>query len=336
MFLHAWRNVGVRGFGFGLLLLALVLPAAQGQSAGKTIRVGVVFSGSAKQFGYLEAGLVAGLRDHGYVEGKNLVLERRFGELQPERIKRSAAELADMNLDAIVTSCTATTRIVMDAAGGTPIVMAGLADPVGQGLARSLARPGSHITGRSGQLDDLEPKKLELLRSVLPEGARVAVLVNTGNPVHEAQWQRNETVARSLNLKLVRIEVGAPAELEKALDRLAKVQVRGLLLLADDPIMVEFRGRIAAVAAGLRVVSVSGFRAFADEGGLMSYGSGATAEAFRLTAAHVVKIASGAKPAELPIELPTQIQLVINLKTAAAIGVTVPRELLLRADEIIR
>ncbi len=324
---HAFRTSGM------CLLLAGLAISANAQSPGKTIRVGVLLSGSAPQWSHAENELVAGLRDRGYVEGRNLVVVRRYGELRLDRIKGSAAELAGMQLDAIVTSCTNTTRAVMGAAGSTPIIMAGVADPVGVGLVQSLARPGANLTGVSGQLIDLEPKRVELLRSLLPAGSRIAVLMNSTNPLHEAHWQRADDAARSLNLTAVRIEARGPAGIDAALDDLARAEVRGLLVLSDDPMDIEFRGRIAAAATRLRLPSVGASRTYPEDGGLMSYGAG---DLFRQSAAYVVKVANGANPAGLPIEQPTRFPLVINLRTAAALGITVPRELLMRADELIR
>jgi putative ABC transport system substrate-binding protein len=329
---HRWCKSSI--LGLALLSLVLALPAAHAQSTGKTIRVGTLMSGSALQWAFLENALVAGLRDHGYVEGRNLVVVRRYGELNGDRIKSAAAELAAMKLDAIVTSCTTTTRLTIAAAPTTPIVIASVTDPVGQGLVRSYARPGGNVTGRSTQFSDFEPKRLQLLRSVLPDGARVAVLMNGRSSVHESDWRSAEAAARSLGMEPIRIEVRGAAGLEPALENLAKAGVHGLLVLSDDPMVVEFRDRIVAAAVRLRLPSISGFRAFVDDGGLMHYGPD-QADAFRASAAYVVKLAHGANPAELPIEQPTQFELVLNLRTAAALGITIPRELRLRADRTI-
>lgn len=329
----SWR--GVAGFGLSILLLALSWAPVHAQTADKPIRVGVLLSGSSDQWAPFESELVAGLRDRGYVEGRNLVLVRRYGGLRFDQIKGSAEELAGMKLDAIVTSCTNTTRVAMSAAPLTPIVMAGVADPVRIGLVQSLAHPGANVTGLSGQLMDLEPKRVELLRSLVPEGSRIAVLMNSTNPLHELHWQRAEAAARAVKLTAVRIEAAGPPGIDAALDELAKAHVRGLLVLSDEPMNIEFRGRIAAMATRLGLPSVGSTRAFADDGGLMSYG-GDTAEGFRQSAAYVVKVANGTKPADLPIEQPTRFPLVINLRTAAVLDIKIPRDLLVRADDLIR
>ncbi len=334
---YRWRKPRV--LGLAILLLALVLPAPHAQSPDKTIRVGVLLSGSATQWSPFQAALVDGLRDRGCVEGRNLVVVRRYGELQIDRIRSSAAELATMTLDTIVTSYTTTTRVAASAAASTPVVMASVPDPVGAGLVASLARPGGNITGRASQMLELLPKRLSLLRSLLPEGmrngARIAVLMNGKDPAHEAQWQSTLVGARSLELNLVRIEASGPAGLNVALDALAQAGSHGLLVFSDDPVMIEFRGRIVAAATKLGLPSISGPRFFAADGGLMSFGMD-MADDYRLCAAHGVKVANGINPSTLPIEQPTQLALTINLRTAAALGITIPRELLLRADEIIR
>lgn len=317
------------------MLLLMGLSAAQAAPPEKTIRVGILLSGSVQQWAHLENAIVAGLSDHGYIEGKNLIVVRRYGELEGERIERFAQELAAMNLDAIVTTCTGTTRRAKAAAASTPIVMAGAPDPVGEGLVKSLARPGTNVTGRSTQTSELQPKRLELLRSAFPEGAQIAVLMNSRNPVHEVLWREAEASAQSLNMKLVRIETRGAAGLDGAFDNLAKSGARAILVLSDDPTMIEFRDQIVAAATRLDLPSMFGYRESVEAGGLMSYGPNLHDD-YRLSAAYVVKVANGANPAELPIEQPTQFELVINLKTAAALGITLPRALLLRADELIR
>lgn len=330
---HRWRGPAL--YGLLILLLTLSPPTVHSQPVGKPIRVGVLLSGSSEQWSPFESELVAGLRERGYVEGTNLVLVRRYGELQLDKIKTAAAELAAMRLDVIVTSCTNTTRETMSVAPKTPIVMVGVADPVAVGLVRSLAHPGSNLTGLSGQLIDLEPKRIELLRSLVPEGSRIAVLMNGTNPLHEAHWQRADAAARTMKLTAVRVYAQGPSGLEAALEELSRAKVSALLVPSDDPMNIEFRERIAAAASSLRLPSVGSSRVFAYDGGLMSYG-GDTGEGFRQSAAYVVKIANGETAANLPVEQPTRFPLVINLKTAATLGITIPNDLLLRADEIIR
>jgi putative ABC transport system substrate-binding protein len=312
-------------------------PAAWAQSAGKPIRVGVLLSGSPEQWSVLEQALVEGLHERGYDEGRNLTLLRRYGGLQATRIRAAAAELAGLKVDAIVTSCVGTTRAAASAAPDTPIVFVSVADPVLYGLVQSLPRPGGNVTGRASMSVELVPKRLEILRSFLPEGARsglrVAVLAVADDPWHEHQWRSAQGVAAVLNLNPVRVPI-AMADVDAALATLARSQAQAVLVLTDNPMMVEKRAAIAAALIGLKLPSISGMRLHAEVGGLAAYGPDVR-EDCRLSAAHVIKVAHGASPATLPIEQPTSVQLTINLKTAAALGLTVPRELLLRADATI-
>jgi putative ABC transport system substrate-binding protein len=311
---------------------------AQAPSAPKPIRVGVLLSGTPTQWSPVADALVEGLRERGYVEGRNLTLVRRYGELDGARIRGSAAELASLDLDAIVTSCSGTTAAVVKSTGATPVIMGSLSDPVVFGFVETLARPGGRVTGRMSMSLELLPKRLEMLRALLPpsqrEGARIAVLMNGKDPAHEMQWAALQPGAEALNLQLVRVAATGPAAVQAALDALADARTSALLVMSDDPTMIEHRERIAAAAIRLRLPSISGSRLYAEAGGLLTYGMDILDD-FRLSAAHVVKVANGANPATLPVERPTLLQLTINMKTAAAIGVKIPHELRLRADSII-
>ena len=329
------RRKAMLSLGLGGLLLALGPGKSLAQTGDRTVRIGLLLSGSAAQWAPFESALVAGLREQGYLEGRNLTVLRRYGELQGERIRGSASELGALNLDSIVTSCTGTTRAVAAAAGRTPVIMASVSDPVLSGLVKSLARPGGQITGRASQSYELIPKRLQFLRAVLPEGARIAVLLNGNEPGLEERWSEAEAAARALNLTLVRIASRNPAELDATLDKLARSDVQGVMVLTDDPMSIEHRDRIDAAVLRARLPSITGLRASAEAGGLMSYGED-LADSFRLTAGQVVKVAHGSKPEELPIEQPTRFHLVINLKTAKALGISIPQSLLLRADEVIQ
>jgi len=304
----------------------------------KTMRIGVLLSGSSTQWSTFEDALVDGLRERGYVEGRNLVIVRRYGELQEERIRNSAADLGTMKLDTIVTSCTATTRSAAELAPRTPIVMAALADPVAAGLVQSLAHPGGNITGRASQSMSLNGKRLSLLRDLLPPatrgGAKIAVLMNGREPSHRAGIEETERAASTLDLAIVRIDTSGPGRLAGALEALAQSGAQGLFVFSDDPGMIENRARIAEAALKLKLPSISGPKIYADAGGLMSYGMD-TRDDFRLSASYVVKVANGAKPADLPIELPTTADFTLNLRTAQAIGIAIPRELRLQAHSII-
>ena len=262
----------------------------------------------------------------------------RYGELQSTRIRGAAAELASMRLDAIVTSCTGTTRAAVSAAGSTPVVFASLGDPVLAGLVPSLGRPGGNVTGRMSLALETIPKKLELLQKALPEsaraGARIAVLMNGTEPAHEASWRAAEETAKALKLALVRIEMNGPSKVDASLEALARSDAQALLVFSDDPVVIENLGRIAAAANKLRTPSISGPRVFAAAGGLMSYGMDMK-EDYRLSAKYVVSVANGAAPGSLAIEQPLEPRLTINAATAAALGLRLPNEILFFANEVI-
>jgi len=329
-----WTKVAVTA-----LCLCSFAGAVTAQDAGKTIRVGVLLSGSSTQWSPFGDALVEGLRERGLVEGRNLVIVPRYGELSRERIRDSAAEMAAMQLDAIVTSCTATTQAAASAAPKTPIIMATMGDPVGAGLIASLARPGGNVTGRASLSVEFIPKRLELLRAILPQGARkaarVGVLMNPKDSGHRAQWEGALAGAKVLDLELVRIEAIGTAGIEAALDALPYANLKGLYVFADDPSMIENRAQIAAGALRARLPTISAPRAFAAAGGLMSYGMD-IADDFRLSASYVVKVVQGTKAADLPVELPTRYELTVNLRTAAELGIRMPREVMLLANGTIQ
>ena len=197
----------------GALSLA-ALPSGLAQAPEKTAHIGILVGGSLAQRGHLEQALLQGLREQGYVEGKNLVLERRYADGRVERTPEFARELAAMKLDAVVTTCTPTTRAAQQALGSTPIVMAAVADPVGQHLIASLARPGANVTGLSSQAEDIMPKMLELFAGVLPRQTTVAVLADARSEVHPRMWRALEPVAQELNMKLVRVDVARPSDVD--------------------------------------------------------------------------------------------------------------------------
>jgi putative ABC transport system substrate-binding protein len=315
-------------------LLAAPFAGAQ-QSKEKSARIGILVTGGYAQRGHLEEALLEGLRAQGYVEGKNLVIERRYSEGVRERTPVYARELAAMNLDAVVTTCTPSTRAARQATGSTPIVMAAVADPVGQRLIASLARPGANITGLSSQAEDVLPKMMELFAGVLPNPATVAVFAQGGSEVHPRMWQQLVPVGQALKLKLVKIEVANPAALPGAFDTALREKADALFFLPDEPMFLSQRVMIGELSVNHRLPTFYGAREFVEDGGLMSYGENLRA-AYRNAASYVSKLARGTKPADLPVEQPTRFELVINLKTAKALGITMPQSLLARADEVIR
>jgi putative ABC transport system substrate-binding protein len=305
-----------------------------GQQPSKPIRVGILASGFEPFYAAQNRGLVAALRDHGYVEGKNLIIERRYGHLDGNRFSVLAQELAGMNLDAIVTVCTGTTRAAKGATNSTPIVMLSVPDPVGQGLAASLAHPGANVTGRSSQHFELVPKILQVFHEAMPNADRIAVLVNAPNPIHEEAWTEALAAAQSLNVDLIRIEMQGAEGLDAALESVAKSNANALFVLPDDPPTYNLRSRIIAFARERALPLLAPYREFVEDGALISYG-----ESFEDAAQGVVlyldKIARGAKPGELPIMQPTRFELTVNQKVAKELGITIPVSVLVRADRVI-
>jgi putative ABC transport system substrate-binding protein len=319
------------------------------QSPKRTIRLGVLVAGTLEQRGGLDEALVEGLRAHGYVEGKNLILERRYGDAMSgegmmdrpmgghgmtDQLPEFARELAGMRLDAIVTTCAPSTRAAKDATSSTPIIMASVSDPVGQGLVASLAKPGRNITGLSSQADELLPKRLELLASLLPPNSMVAVLANSRNAVHPPMWRKLQGAAQTLRLRLTLVEtddwIGLPAAFEPAL----RAGARAMFVLPDDPGAFNVRGRIVALAAKHRIPDIHWASEFVEAGGLLSYGANLRGN-YVDASAYVDKVVKGAKPSSLPIAQPTRFELVVNQKTARRLGLAIPPSILTRADRMI-
>ena len=317
---------------FALLIFGASL--AFSQQSPKPIRVGVLMSGFEPFYAGHDRGLVAGLRDHGYIEGKNLIIERRYGHLDGKRYSVLAHELAGMHLDAIVTVCTGTTRAAKGATNSTPIVMLSVPDPVGQGLAASLARPGTNVTGRSSQHFDLVQKMLQLFHEAVPGAGRIAVLVNAPNPRNQEAWAEALAAAQSLNVDLIRIEMQGAEDLDAALDGIAKSNANALFVLPDDPPAFNLRQRIIAFARERALPLLTPYRDFVEDGALMSYGE-SFEDAARGVALYVDKVVRGTNPAELPIAQPTRFELTLNRKVANELGITIPPSVLLLADSVI-
>ena len=317
-------------------LLLIALPAGLAQSPDKAAHIGILVGGSLAQRGHLERALLQGLREQGYFEGKNLVLERRYADGRVERTPEFARELAAMKLDAVVTTCTPSTRAAQQAFGSTPIVMAAVADPVGQKLIASLAKPGANITGLSSQAEDIMPKMLELFASVLPRSATVAVLVDATSEVHPRMWQALVPVAQALNIKLLKMDVGRPIEvaLPAAFALALPEKADAIFVLPDEPQFFTRRAEIVAFAAKHRLPAFYGAREAVDEGGLMSYGE-SLRTAYFTAASYIKKVAYGSNPGGIPVGQPTKFELVINLTTARALGLTIPQALLLQADAVV-
>lgn len=313
-------------------LIGALPPGALAQTVDKTLHVGILSSGSRENRDSLDQALVQGLRDQGYVEGKNLIIERRYSS---SKVKDNATELAGMKLDAILTTCTGSTRTMKAATSTTPIVMAAVSDPVRQGIIASLARPGQNVTGTTSQAEDLLAKRLELLATLVPKSTTVAVLANANNPVHALGWPRLASAAQEMNLILLKVEFKESDELAAAIDTAVRAGAGALFVMPDDPMVINLRPQIVELAAKYRMPDFYWASEFVAAGGLMSYGEN-LGSSYRAAAAYMDKIKKGANPGNLPVEQPTRFELVINMKTAQALGLSVPQSLLMRADTVIR
>jgi putative tryptophan/tyrosine transport system substrate-binding protein len=312
--------------------VAWSLPLRAQQAAGKVWRIGLMVGGSRAAVSDFAVGFPQRMRELGYVEGKDFVIEWRFADGNYERFSEFAADFVRLKVDVfLVTS--AALRTVQQATTTIPIVMVYSTDPVGNGLVASLARPGGNITGLAGSSDDTAPKQLELLASVVPKLSRIGVLRNPGNPSYAPVFKNLQAAAESAGLVAVPVDARNPAEIETAFAALAKERV-GALIAASDAFFLDERQRIAELALEHRLPSMFAQREHAEAGGLMSYGE-SLKEFYRRAAVFVDKIIKGAKPGDLPVEQPTTFHLVINRKTADALGLTLPPQLLIFADEVI-
>jgi len=279
-------------------------------------------------------GFLQGLRELGYVEGQNIVIERRYSEGRYERLPGLAAELVRLKVDVIVAVGGPPPHAAKDATSTIPIVMTNHGDPVGTGLVASLARPGGNVTGLSTVNPDLVGKQLQLLKEAVPRLSRVAVLSNPTHPLHRLPLREVEVAARSLKVGLQVLEARAPSEFASAFSAATKESAGALIVLGDGMFFGQ-RTRIAELAAKSRLPMIAAEREYAEAGGLLAYGANFR-ESFRRAATYVDKILKGAKPGDLPIEQPTKFEFVINLKTTKALGLTIPQSVLLRADEVIQ
>jgi putative ABC transport system substrate-binding protein len=306
---------------------------ASAQTGAPVPRIGYVFSFVPAEGRHLWEACREGLRELGYVEGSSIRLEPRWAEGRHERLPALVAELVQLNVDAIVAAATPAARAAKAATATIPIVIVAVGEPVKSGLVASLARPGGNITGLSLLTPELSGKRLELLKEVLPRLARVAVLMNPDNPVSAVFLEETRHAAGSLRLELKTVEARNAGETEQAFARLASLRTEALIVF-DDPVIWSYRSSIVALAAERRLPAMYGYRDFVDAGGLMSYGP-SRPDQYRRTAGYIDRILKGAKPADLPIEQPTRFDLIVNQRTAKALGLELPTSVLLRASEII-
>ena len=307
--------------------------AARAQQSRRVPRIGVLLLGTPDSFaGRIEA-FVEGLRDLGYVDGRTVAIEWKWGQDRADRLPDLAAELVRSQVDVIVTGGTPAAQALKNATRTIPIVMAIVGDPVAAGLVDSLARPGGNATGFSIVASDLSGKRLELLKEIVSEVSPVAVMLNTRNPQSQFELNEMQAAARAMGLQLHPVQVSPEDTLEQAFAAMSAASVRALVILTD-PIFFSQRKTIVDLATLSRLPAMYFFQEFAEGGGLVSYGPSET-DLYRRSATYVDRILHGAKPGELPIQQPTKFDLVINLKAANALGLNISPLLLARADKVI-
>jgi putative ABC transport system substrate-binding protein len=316
----------------------LVTPlAVEAQPAGKVHRIGFLGSGSATGDPRAREAFRDGLRELGWIEGQNLLIEYRFADGKPERLPALAAELVALKVDIIVAPNTPAALAAKQATRTLPIVFIGAGDPVTSGLVTTLARPGGNVTGLSVLSTELVGKWLELLKQAVPGVSRVAALWQPGamdERTDKDMQEGAEVAAQALGVRLQFVEARGPADFDRAFSDMTKARV-GALTVRPAPMFISERRRLVDLAAQNRLPAVYAWREFVDAGGLMAYGPNLS-DLYRRAATYADKILKGAKPGDLPVEQPTKFELVINLKTAKALGLTIPQSVLARADEVIQ
>ncbi|MGH7324595.1 MAG: ABC transporter substrate-binding protein [Candidatus Rokuibacteriota bacterium] len=316
----------------GAVLLLAGSVAAQPQPAAGVYRIGFVATVSPNR---ATEAFRQGLREAGYVEGKNVIIEARFAEGRQERLPELVAEVLRLKVDVLVCGSTLTVLAAKKATTTIPIVFASVFDPVASGIVASLARPGGNITGATVGVGGLgfAGKWVELLKEAVPGVSHVAVLWNSANPASAQSVRDIQAAAPALNVKLDVLDTGNATDLDRAFTTIDARGAQGIIV-TNDPFFTANRAKLVGFAVSKRLPAVYFFKVFVDAGGLMSY-EGSQEESFQRAATLVDKILKGAKPADLPIEQSTRFELVINLRAARALGLTIPRSLLLRADQVI-
>jgi putative tryptophan/tyrosine transport system substrate-binding protein len=316
------------------MFLALCFPVSAQQPT-QVPRIGYLSTGSPSVSSTNLNAFRQGLRDLGYIEGKNIALEIRWAEGSAERVPDLALELVRLKIDVLlVGGGTATALRVKKVTNTVPVVFTLVSDPVGDGLVASLARPGGNLTGLSSVSEDLVGKRLELLKETIRKLSRVAVLLDPKDPANVDSFKEIEAVGKSLGVRLQALEVRRPDEIESAVRLATRAKAGGVLVLPTS-LLVNQRKRIAELAINHRLPTMFATSQFMDAGGLMSYGPD-HADLYRRAATYVDKILKGAKPADLPVERPMKFEFVINLKTAKQIGLTIPPNVLARADKVMK
>jgi ABC-type uncharacterized transport system substrate-binding protein len=314
----------------GLLAAPLT---AEAQRAGKVPVIGVMEGPAPGLNQPVREAFRQGLEQHGWVEGRNLVIEYRSADGRTERFPELVAELVRLKVSVILVAGEPMIIAARQATATIPIVMAAVGDPVGRGFVASLARPGGNITGVSNMAVEMTGKWVELLKEAVPKATKVAALRNPANPTHEVFWRQTQEAARALGVQAQSAEAKTVEEIDLAFAAMAKERA-GALIVFPDPLFNGSRVKVAALAERYRLPSLTMFRESADAGALMSYGP-SILDNYRRAAGFVDRILKGAKPADMPVEQARQFELVINLKTAKALGLTIPPSLLARADHVI-
>ncbi len=321
-----------------IVTVAVGLLAAQlgeAQQPTKVPRIGfLVFSSPSTNISARFEGFRQGLRELGYIEGKNIVIERRFAEEKRERLPQLAAELVRLKVEIIVTGGSTSTRAAKEATVTIPIVMGSDTDPVGSGFVASLARPGGNITGLSSLAPEISGKRLELLKEIVPKLSRVAVFGTSTQAGNAQSLKETELAARAFHVQLQYLDILDRKDIETAFREARKGRADAVLTL-PSPVLISLRTQVADLAAKSRLPAMYTASEFVDAGGLISYGP-IFVDLYRRAATYVDKILKGAKPADLPVEQPTKFELVINLKTANALGLKIPQSILIRADQVIQ
>ena len=329
----------MRRIGLALLLTVswLLVPLAPGaeQPGPKVAKIGVLISSTPESAAPNIQALRKGLRELGHIDGKTFVLVSRYGEARAERLPELARELVSLKVDVIVVSTDLVVAAAKRETQTIPIVMTVSTDPVGTGFVASLARPGGNVTGLTNIAPELSGKRLELLREAAPKISSVAFLWNPEVRGALFDYKETEGAARSLRLPLQSVEVTRTEDLERGFAAITEQRTQAFIVQGPNPVLFSNPGRVASFAQRNRLPSIYPTRSYVDAGGLMSYGA-STTDLFRRSATFVDKILKGARPADLPVEQPTKFELVINLKTAKALGLTIPQSLLLRADQVIQ
>lgn len=315
------------------LLLLVAASMTEAQHAGKVPRIGILWPYSSSVSSVFGSALREGLSGLGYVEGRTVMLEERWAEGRFERLPPLAAELVRLNVDVIVTASTPAVRAAQQATQTIPIVMTLVTDPVEDRVVPSLARPRGNVTGLTLMHTDLSAKRLALLKELLPRLARVAVFWSSTTPAYRLVLSETETAARSVGVRLHVVEVQGPADFDNAFAAIARERVDALVVLPDAMFRNHYP-RILDLASKHRLPAMYWSSEFVDAGGLMAYGANIP-DQYRQAAGFIAKILKGAKPGDLPIEQPAKLELLINLKTANALGVAIPQSLLLRTDRLV-